>query len=53
MKTLLQINTSIFWVGGQSSRLADRFVAAWRGANPDGNVVWRDPTKESDEIRSY
>ena len=32
--------------GGQSSRLAARLVAAWREANPDGNVVLRDPTKE-------
>jgi FMN-dependent NADH-azoreductase len=44
--TLLQINTSIFSDGGQSSRLADRFVAAWREANPDGQVVVRDLAKE-------
>ena len=31
MKTLLQLNASIFSAnGGQSSRLADQFVAAWR-----------------------
>jgi FMN-dependent NADH-azoreductase len=46
MKTLLQISTSIFSDGGQSSRLADRFVAAWRNANPDGNVVLRDLAKK-------
>jgi FMN-dependent NADH-azoreductase len=46
MKTLLQINTSIFSDGGQSSRLADRFVAAWHEANPDGNVIARDLAKE-------
>ena len=43
---MLQINTRIFSDGGQSSRLAARLVAAWREANPDGNVVLRDPTKE-------
>lgn len=42
MKTLLQINTSIFSEGGQSSQLAERFVAAWRAANPDGRVRTRD-----------
>jgi len=40
--TLLQINTSIFSDGGQSSRLADRFVATWRDANPDGRIIVRD-----------
>ena len=39
MKNLLQINTSIFSDGGQSSRLAARFVNAWRAANP-GAQVW-------------
>jgi FMN-dependent NADH-azoreductase len=43
---LLQINTSIFSDGGQSSRLADRFVAAWRDENPDRRVVMRDLAKE-------
>ncbi|MGQ0657885.1 MAG: FMN-dependent NADH-azoreductase [Chromatiales bacterium] len=46
METLLQINTSIFSDGGQSSRLAERFVAAWRDANPRGIVVLRDLAKE-------
>jgi FMN-dependent NADH-azoreductase len=36
MKTLLQIRSSIFSDGGQSSRLAERFVASWREANPGG-----------------
>jgi len=30
MKTLLQIKSSIFSDGGQSSRLTERFIAAWR-----------------------
>jgi FMN-dependent NADH-azoreductase len=42
MKTLLQINTSIFSDGGQSSQLADAFVAAWRAAHPGANVIVRD-----------
>jgi FMN-dependent NADH-azoreductase len=42
MKTLLQIRSSIFSNGGESSRLADRFVAAWRAENPTGKVVVRD-----------
>jgi FMN-dependent NADH-azoreductase len=46
MTTLLQINTSIFFEGGQSSRLAERFVAAWREATPGARVVVRDLAKE-------
>ena len=46
MKTLLQVNSSIFSDGGQSSRLAGRFVAAWRAANPGGKVNVRDLAKE-------
>jgi FMN-dependent NADH-azoreductase len=42
MKTLLQIRSSIFSGGGQSSRLAERFVAAWRASNPGGKVIVRD-----------
>ena len=42
MKTLLQINASIFAGGGQSTRLADRFVAAWRANNPAATVIVRD-----------
>ena len=46
MSTLLQIKSSLFSDGGHSSRLADRFVAAWRQANPDGRVVVRDLARE-------
>jgi len=42
VKTLLQIRSSIFSDGGESSRLAERFVSAWREANRDGTVVVRD-----------
>jgi FMN-dependent NADH-azoreductase len=47
MKTLLQIKSSIFSDGGQSSRLADQFVAAWRDANPGGAVMVRDLASEA------
>lgn len=42
MKTLLQLNSSIFSSGGHSSQLADDFVAAWLINNPDTQVVIRD-----------
>jgi FMN-dependent NADH-azoreductase len=42
MKNLLQLNTSIFSDGGQSSQLAQRFVAAWRASNPGAKVTVRD-----------
>ena len=42
MKTLLQLNASIFSTGGESSRLASQFVARWSESNPDGQVVVRD-----------
>lgn len=42
MSTLLKLNTSLFSTKGQSSQLADRFVAAWQARNPGGQVVARD-----------
>jgi FMN-dependent NADH-azoreductase len=42
MKTLLQINASLFANGGQSTRLADQFVAAWGANNPGATVIVRD-----------
>jgi FMN-dependent NADH-azoreductase len=42
MKTLLQIQTSIFSNGGESSRLASRFVSRWQAAHPNGTVIARD-----------
>ena len=42
MKTLLQVNSSLYSADGQSSRLADQFVSAWRAANPSGKVIVRD-----------
>lgn len=40
--TLLQINSSLFSSGGQSSQLADAYVARWRAAHPHGRVIVRD-----------
>jgi len=45
MKTLLQINTSLFSDHGQSSKLAQQFVEKWQSANPDGQVIVRDLSK--------
>jgi FMN-dependent NADH-azoreductase len=45
MKTLLQINSSLFADGGQSSQLAQRFVSAWREAEPNARVIVRDLAK--------
>ena len=44
--TLLQLNTSLFSNAGQSSRLADRFVAGLKAAAPDLEVVVRDLARE-------
>lgn len=42
MKTLLQLNSSLFSSGGQSSQLADQFVAAWHDNHPEANIMVRD-----------
>ena len=46
MKTLLQINSSLYAHDGQSSRLATRFVEPWRAANPGATVLLRDLARE-------
>jgi FMN-dependent NADH-azoreductase len=43
MKTLLQINTSLF-TDGQSSQLAEQFVSRWQATHPDGQVLVRNLT---------
>src|SRR5256885_10778815 len=45
--TLLQINASIFSSHGQSTRLADEFVAAWRASNPGAKVIVRNLAEET------
>ena len=42
MKTLLQINASMFADDGQSTQLADRFVAGWRASHPGATLLVRD-----------
>ena len=42
MKTLLQLNASLFSTGGQSSQLAEQFVAKWRSSHSDAEVTVRD-----------
>ncbi|WP_027147814.1 FMN-dependent NADH-azoreductase [Methylobacter tundripaludum] len=42
MTTLLQLNSSIFSSGGQSTQLADQFVTAWQANEPDAQVTVRD-----------
>jgi FMN-dependent NADH-azoreductase len=42
MSTLLQINASLAGASGQSSKLAQRFVADWQASHPDGRVITRD-----------
>lgn len=42
MATLLYVKSSIFGDHGQSSQLAEKFVAAWKAKNPGGEVVVRD-----------
>ena len=45
-KTLLQIQTSIFSDGGESSRLARTFVADWQKAHAPHEVIVRDIGRE-------
>ena len=42
MNTLLLVRTSLYGAQGQSSQLAERFVAGWRRRNPAGRVIVRD-----------
>lgn len=42
MSTLLQINTSLFSAGGQSTQLANAFVEEFRHSHADAQVVVRD-----------
>lgn len=48
MKNLLQINSSLFASGGQSTLLADSFVAAWQASHPGATMKTRNLA--SDEI---
>jgi FMN-dependent NADH-azoreductase len=46
MKTLLQLNTSLFSDNGQSSRLASEFVAGWRSRKPGAAVFNRELARD-------
>ncbi len=46
MKTLLQLKSSLFSSNGQSSRLADEFIAAWRETHPGAKIIVRDLAKD-------
>jgi FMN-dependent NADH-azoreductase len=46
MKTLLKLNTSIYSNEGESSRLADEFVACWLRNNPGAQVTARDLARD-------
>lgn len=46
MSTILQLNTSLFSTHGESSRLADQFVAAWRAHHRDATVIVRDLARD-------
>jgi hypothetical protein len=46
--TLLQLNTSIFSGDGQSSRLADEYVARIRAVDPETRLVVRDLARGAD-----
>jgi FMN-dependent NADH-azoreductase len=46
MKTVLQINTSLFSEQGHSSQLAHRFIEAWRTRHPEDRVIVRDLAKD-------
>lgn len=42
MSTLLYVRTSLYGAQGQSSQLAQRFVADWQARHPGGHVIVRD-----------
>lgn len=42
MTTLLHIKSSLFGDAGQSSQLAERFIAQWQQKHPQGRVIVRD-----------
>jgi len=46
MKTILHLSSSIFAEGGQSSRLAEEFVAALRLEQPGAGVIRRDLARD-------
>ncbi|MGC3981821.1 MAG: NAD(P)H-dependent oxidoreductase [Steroidobacteraceae bacterium] len=47
MTTLLQLNTSLFSAGGQSTQLANDFVQNWQRSHADARVITRDLAADS------
>lgn len=47
MTTILQVNNSLFGDDGHSSRLADRFVSAWRRREPRARIIRRDVSEST------
>jgi FMN-dependent NADH-azoreductase len=45
-KTLLQVNASLYSNDGQTTQLADQFVAGWRRQNPAATTIVRDLARE-------
>ena len=46
MKTILQLNSSLFGEGGSSSGLASAFISRYRAGNPGARLVVRDLAKD-------
>jgi FMN-dependent NADH-azoreductase len=46
MKTVLQLNTSLFGEQGQSSKLSRDFIKAWRRYSPQDRIITRDLAKD-------
>jgi len=46
MKTLLQLNSSISAESGESSKLANEFVAGWKAGHPGAKVVVRELARD-------
>jgi FMN-dependent NADH-azoreductase len=46
MRTVLQINTSLFAEDGQSSRLASALIQGWRLRHPEDRIVLRDLARD-------
>ena len=47
MKTILQLNSSLFGEGGASSRMASAFISRYRAGNPGARLVVRDLAKDA------
>jgi FMN-dependent NADH-azoreductase len=43
---LLQLNSSLQSENGQSTRLANAFVAGWKARNPEGTIIVRDLNRD-------